>query len=122
VSLALCLAFFISGNGYASYRKTFGRGLGLGIVSEKPFLQVIDFAFPVIKEILDEVCDDVKHQMKQIPPDSLGSWSRAVTTCDGCWLIRGYFRQNCTFIIKNSHRWPFILWPPVNERCRQYLW
>ena len=46
VSLALSLAFFISGHGYASYRKTLGRGLGLGILSDKPFLEVIDLAFP----------------------------------------------------------------------------
>ena len=41
VSLALSLAFIISGLGYASYRKTLGKGLGLGILSEKPFLQVV---------------------------------------------------------------------------------
>ena len=55
VSLALSLAFFISGHGYAGYRKTLGKGLGLGISSEKPFLEVIDIALPYIKAILDEV-------------------------------------------------------------------
>ena len=35
VSLALSLSFFISGQGYASYRKTLGKGLGLGVVSEE---------------------------------------------------------------------------------------
>ena len=39
VSLALSLAFFISGHGYAG--KTMGNGLGLGITSEKPFLEVL---------------------------------------------------------------------------------
>ena len=29
--------FFISGHRYAGHRKTLGRGLGLGITSEKPF-------------------------------------------------------------------------------------
>ena len=43
VSLAISLAFFIGGHGYAGYRKTLGRGLGLGIVSEKPFLEVCSF-------------------------------------------------------------------------------
>ena len=38
VSLALSLSFFISGQGYASCRKTLGKGLGLGVVSEKPFI------------------------------------------------------------------------------------
>ena len=117
VSLALSLAFFVSG-----YRKTLGKGLGLSVVSDKPYLYVIHVAFPYIKEILDEICDDVKNQMKDISPDVIGSWSCAVTTCDGCWQIRGYFSQNCTFIIKKlSHRWSNILWPSVYERCRQCL-
>ena len=45
VSLALSLAFFISGHGYASYRKTLGKGLGLGVLSDKPFLEAIDLFF-----------------------------------------------------------------------------
>lgn len=90
MSLTLSLAFFVSGHGYASYRKTLGKGLGLGIVSEKPFLEIIDLAFPHIKEVLDEMCDDAKRQMKDISPEVVGSWSRAVNTCDGCWLIRGH--------------------------------
>ena len=101
VSLAISLAFFISGHGYAGYRKTLGRGLGLGIVSEKPFLEVVDLALPYIKSMLDEMCEDGKEKMKELPADQIGSWSRAVTCCDGCWLIRGHFSQNCTFVIKN---------------------
>ena len=101
VSLALCLAFFISGQGYTSYRKTLGKGLGVGVVSEKPYLQIVGLALPHIKEILDEMCEDAKEQMRNISDDTLGSWGRAVTTCDGCWQIRGHFSQNCTFIVKN---------------------
>lgn len=96
VSLALSLAFFVSGQG-----KTLGKGLGLGVVSEKPFLEVTDLALPHIKAILDGVCEDAKLQMQNIENDQLGSWERAVTTCDGCWQIRGHFSQNCTFVIKN---------------------
>ena len=55
VSLALSLAFFISGHGYASYRKTLGKGLGLGVLSDKPFLEAIDLAFPRIRDILDVI-------------------------------------------------------------------
>ena len=61
VSLALSLAFFISGPGYVGYRKTLGRGLGSGITSEKPYLEVIDLALPHIKDMVDEMCDDAKH-------------------------------------------------------------
>ena len=84
VSLALSLAFIISGHGYASYRKTLGKSLGLGVLSEKPFLQVVSLALPHIKEILDEMCKEAKVQTRNISGDHLGSWRRAVTTCDGC--------------------------------------
>ena len=49
------LAFFISGHGYASYRKTLGKGLGLGVLSDKPFLEAIDLAFPRSRDILDVI-------------------------------------------------------------------
>ena len=55
MSLTLSLAFFISRQGYASYCKTIGKGLGLGVVSEKPFLEVVDIALLYIKEMLDEL-------------------------------------------------------------------
>ena len=116
VSLALSLAFFISGHGYGSYRKMMGRGLGLGVISDKPFLDVINLAFPHIRDILDEMCEQEKEYMKALPPDQLGSWSRAVTTCDGCWQIRGHFSQNCTFVVKKLFDgWTALLWPFINE-------
>lgn len=86
------LAFFISGDGYASYRKSLRRGLGL---------EVIDLALPHIKDMLNEMCDDAKHQMKQLSSDQIRGWSRAATCCDDFWLIRGHFSQNSTFAIKN---------------------
>ena len=100
-SLALCLAFFISGHGFAAYRKTLGKGLGLGVVTENPYLKIVGLALPYIKEILDEMCEEAKEQMRSISDEELGSWERAVTTCDGCWQIRGHFSQNCTFVVRN---------------------
>ena len=90
VSVALSLAFFISGHWYAGYRKTLGSGLGLGKVSEKPYLKVVDLALPYIKSMLDEMCNEAKENMKEIAPDQVGSWSREVACCDGCWVIRGH--------------------------------
>ena len=87
--------------GYASYCKTLGKGLGLVIVSEKPLLEVVDLPLPHIKAILVGVCEEAKLQMQSIENYHLGSWERTVTTCDGCWQIRGHFSQNCTFVIKN---------------------
>ena len=54
VSLALSLAFFVGGHGYGGYCRTLGGSLRLGIVSDKPFLEIIDLAFPNIKEMLDD--------------------------------------------------------------------
>ena len=128
VSLALSLAFFISGHGYASCRKTLGRGLGLGVTSEKPFLEVIDLALPHIKNMLDEMCDDANLQhMKELSSDQIGSWSRAVTCCDGCWLIRGHFSQNCNFVIKNYITGALLYYGHLSMRgadriCDEDLW
>ena len=33
-------------------------GLGSEIVSEKPFLEVVDLALPYIELMLDEMCED----------------------------------------------------------------
>lgn len=127
VSLALSLAFFISGHGYAGYRKALGRGLGLGVVSEKLYLEVIDLALPHIKSILDEMCEDAKQQMKDLPPDQIGSWTKAVTCCDGCWLIRGHFSQNCTFVVKNYLTGALLYYGHLSMRgadtiCDEELW
>jgi len=69
VSLAPSLAFFISGHVCASDRKTLGRGLGLGVTSEKPFLEVIDIALLHIRNMLDETCDDARQHMKELSSD-----------------------------------------------------
>ena len=121
VSLALSLAFFISSHGYVGYRKTLGRGLSLGITSEKPYLEVIDLALPHIKDMVDEMCDDAKHQTKQLPPEQIGHWSRAVTCCAGCWLIRGHQPKLHLCHKKLHHRCPSLLWAFVHVRCRQDL-
>ena len=127
MSLALSLAFFISGHGYAAYRKTLGKGLGLGVTSEKLFLEVIDLTLPYIKDILEETCDDAKHRMKQVSSDQIGCWSRAVTCCDGCWLIRGHFSDNCNFVIKNYITGALVYYGQLPMRdadriCDEELW
>ena len=42
-----------------------------------------------------------KSEMKDKPHSELGSWKKAVTTSDGCWLIRGHHGQCCTFVVIN---------------------
>jgi len=101
VSYALRIGAFASGIGFAGYHKLFGRYLGMSITTDKMFCHVIEKAYPHITEMLDEVCELGKEEMKSLPSDKLGSWKRAVTTSDGCWHIRGFFSQNCTVVIRN---------------------
>lgn len=54
-------------------------------MSDRHFSQVIELAFPHIRDILDEVCEEGKEEMKGKPSSEIGSWERAVTTSDGCW-------------------------------------
>ena len=101
VSLALRLAAFLAGIGFAGYHNLFARYLGMAAVSDKNFNRVVEMAYPHIKDILDEICEEAKMEMKSLPSSELGSWERAVTTSDGCWHIRGFFSQNSTFVIRN---------------------
>ena len=101
VSYAIRIAAFASGIGFAGYHKLFGRHLGMNVTTDKMFHRVIEEAYPHITDMLDEVCELGKEEMKSLPSDKLGSWQRAVTTSDGCWHIRGFFSQNGTFVIRN---------------------
>ena len=44
--------------------------------------------YPIVKEMLDKVCEVGKKEMKVKPPSELGSWKNAVTTADGTWQTR----------------------------------
>lgn len=101
VSLALCLGAFLSGIGFSGYHSLFGRYLGMAVVTQKAFNEIVRLAYPHIKDILDEICEEAKTEIKGLPNSELGSWEWAVTTSDGCWHIRGFFSQSSTFIIRN---------------------
>ena len=58
----------------------------------------IKVAYPFVKSIFDEIYELGKNQMKAKDPSQIGSWKKAVTTSDGCWLIRGHYSQCCTFV------------------------
>ena len=59
--------------------------------------------------MLQEMCERAKAEMKAMPAEKLGSWQNAITTADGCWLTRGHFSLNFTFIVKNYLK-NTILW------------
>lgn len=115
VSVALRLATFISGIGFAGYHKLLKRHLGMHIVNQRHF---IEMAYPHVKDILD-ICELGKAEMKCLPSTELGSWEKAVTTSDGCWHIRGFFSQNSTFIIRNYFTGALLRY--VLKVCVEYV-
>ena len=109
VSLAVALAFLLTGHTHSGYHNTLARGLGIPAIHHTTFYDVVKDSYMYIKRMLDNICSLAKDEMKCLSPDTLGSWHRAVTTADGCWLTQGHFSQNCTFIVKNYLR-SSILW------------
>jgi len=101
VGLALAVAFIVSGHGFAKFHRTLNQCLGIQAISKNRFFEVVKLIYPHIHDILTEMCDKEKEQMKRIDSNVLGSWERAVVTSDGVWHTRGHFSKNGSFIIKN---------------------
>jgi len=101
VSLALQVTFVIAGCAHAQYAKVLKQSLGMSSVSAQVFIDTIKLLHPVVEEMLNKMCDEAKNEMKSLGPTVVGSWERAITTSDGCWLTRGKFSQNSTFTIRN---------------------
>ena len=62
--------------------------------------------FPVVKSMLDAICEATKQEMKDKKEDELGSWKHVVTVADGTWQTRGWqtrgwHSKNATFTIRN---------------------
>ena len=73
----------------------------MSAVSPEPFAATIKLLYPLVQEILCNMCEQAKEEMKALPDSDIGSWKCAVTTADGTWLTRGYFSKNHTFTIRN---------------------
>lgn len=101
VSLALAVAFVLSGNTHAGYHNAIARGLGIPVLKRPNFYEVIKLLYAPIRDLLDSCCKMCKEEMHDKGDGTIGSWRRAVTTADGCWMTRGHFSQNFTFIIKD---------------------
>ena len=69
------------------------KALGMGT-----YIRTIEHMHPVVKAMLDEMCEAAKREKKE---DQIGSWKRAVTTANGTWQTRGWHGKNATFTIRN---------------------
>lgn len=101
VGLTLALPFIVSGHGFAKFHRTLNQCLGIQGISKNRFYEVVQLIYPHIHDILTEMCDEEKENMKKIDNNVLGSWQQGVVTFDGVWHARGYFSKNGSFIVKN---------------------
>ena len=101
MGLALGVAFFISGHGFAKFERTLKQFLGISCVSKNRYYDIVKLVYPHITAILNEMCEEEKNRMKEKDVAVLGSWKKAVVTSDGVWHTRGHFSKNGSFIIKN---------------------
>ena len=101
VGLALVVAFIVTGHGFSKFNKTLNQCLGIQAVSKNRFYEVITKMYTHVQDILNDMCNEAKENMKAIDRGILGSWERAVVTSDGVWHTRGHFSKNGSFIVKN---------------------
>ena len=101
IGVAVQVAFVVAGCTHATYCKALRYALGIDAVCADTFMSTLVKMYPVVKQLLDENCEDAKADMKAMNQAQLGSWSRGVTSADGTWMTRGYHSKNATFSIRN---------------------
>ena len=61
VKMCVQVAFIIAGSTHAVYYKTLKHALGIEAVGEHAFMDTIHYMFPVVKSMLDAICEAAKH-------------------------------------------------------------
>ena len=64
----------------AQYRKFLGNSFGIHTASSATFSRTLKEMYPVVKSMLDDICNEAKTEMKGVDTSELGSWGNAVTT------------------------------------------
>ena len=96
ISVCVQVAFIIASCTHAVYCKTLQNALDVNTVHPNEFYETM---YPVVKAMVDDLCEVAKREMKETNDGDLGSWKRAVTTADGTWQTRGWHSKNATFTI-----------------------
>ena len=64
----------IGGSTHAVYYKTLKHALGIQAVTENIFRDTIHAMHPIVKALLNEICEVGKQEMKDKKEHELGSW------------------------------------------------
>ncbi len=118
IGLAVQVAFIISGCMHSTYQHVLKHALGIDAVSQPTFMSTIQLLYPTVKQMVDEMCEEAKEDMKSLDPLELGSWQRAVTSADGAWQTRGFHSKNATFSICNYCNGALLYYQHLCQRGR----
>ena len=101
-NLAIAVAFIVSGCMYSDMHRVMALGLGMHVLTEANFYNVIKVMYGPVCNLLNEKLEPAKTEMKLKPPQELGSWCRAITCSDGrVWLKHGHYSKNGIYTVRN---------------------
>ena len=103
---------------HAVYYKTLKLALGIQAVSAPVFIESM---YPIVKSMLDKVCEAAKQEMKEKKEGELRSWKCAVTTAGGTWHTRGWHSKNATFTIRNYLNGAFLYYQHLCQKGRDHV-
>ena len=121
VGASIQVAFIISGCLYATYCKVLKLSLGLDSVCFSTFYSTIERMYPVVKQMVDEMCEEAKEEMKTMDEHTLGSWKQAVTSADAAWMTRGQHSKNGTFSVRNYYNGALLYYKHLCQRGRDNI-
>ena len=119
VSFTLQVAFIISGEMHSTYDKVLSLGLGLEGVCRKTFYDTIEYMYPVVTQMVNDMCEQAKQQMKEMDRIVPGSWKKAITEADCAWLTREYHSKNATFRIRNHQNGSLLYYEHICQRGKE---
>ena len=116
IQLVAQVALITAGCTYSTYVKVLQHVLGIKPVSSRTFMRTIETLHPIVKQMVDEMCEREKQRMKRMDPMMLGSWKKAVTCADGTWMTRGFHSKNATFSIRNYNTGALLYYKHVCQK------
>ena len=106
VGMTVQVAFIVAGCTHATYYRALKLALGIDGVSAPTFMNTIELLYPVVKGMVDEMCEEAKNERKEMDQSLLV----LVTTADGTWLTRGFHSKNATFSVRNYFNGALLLY------------
>lgn len=73
ISKAVQVVFIVSGCTHTTYYKALHHILGIEVVRLAAFLNTIKMMYPVVKTMVDEMCEEAMEEMQQMDQKVLGS-------------------------------------------------